>query len=288
MTEYSCLSSTTSSRSKAAESCEESPLDEVLTDPETGDTVATRPTVERGGGRRRPGEPSTEAESRGRRADAEADGRPRSAEEAADIDARGRPARGVPRRPAREGGRLVRRAHLLRHGEPGEGQPGEPDHLAEHGDLHPRGGRAHRGGRRDQERPAQAGQAHRPARLRPGPDGPDRRVLVRRTPHAVGDRLRRPQPPAGAAEPRGGREHARPRRPGPRPRPPRRRSPAAAPRPRPPRASRSRSPTSTSPTRSWSSTARSPRCTRRSPRSTPRARGSRPSSRSSAGRPRSS
>ena len=58
--------------------------------------------------------------------------------------------------------------------------------------------------------------------------------------------------------------------------------------PRPPRASRSRSPTSTCPTRSWSSTARSPRCTRRSPRSTPRHRGSRPSSRSSAGRPRSS
>ena len=60
---------------------------------------------------------------------------------------------------------------------------------------------------------------------------------------------------------------------------------AAAPRPA---RSRSRSPTSTCPTRSWSSTARSPRCTRRSPRSTPRPRGSRPSSRSSAGRPRSS
>ena len=52
--------------------------------------------------------------------------------------------------------------------------------------------------------------------------------------------------------------------------------------------SRSRSPTSTCPTRSWSSTVRSPRCTPRSPRSTPSPRGSRPSSRSSAGRPRSS
>ena len=55
-----------------------------------------------------------------------------------------------------------------------------------------------------------------------------------------------------------------------------------------PRASRSRSPTSTSPTRSWWSTARSPRSTRRSPRSTPSRSASRPSSRSSAGRPRSS
>ena len=36
----------------------------------------------------------------------------------------------------------------------------------------------------DQERPAQDGQAHRPARLRPGPDGPHRRVLGRRPPHA--------------------------------------------------------------------------------------------------------
>ena len=57
---------------------------------------------------------------------------------------------------------------------------------------------------------------------------------------------------------------------------------------RPPPRRRSRSPTSTCPTRSWSSTVRSPRCTRRSPRSTPSPRGSRPSSRSSAGRPRSS
>ena len=153
-------------------------------------------------------------------------------------------------RPAREGGRLVRGAHLLRHGEQGEGQPGEPDHLAQHGVLHPRGRRADRGGRRDQERPAQAGQAHRAPRLRAGPDGPDRRVLVRRTPHAVGDRLRRAQPPAGAAEPRRGREHARPRHPG---RGRGRRcaaaeTPGGAPAKRP-RASRSRSPTSTSPTR---------------------------------------
>ena len=54
------------------------------------------------------------------------------------------------------------------------------------------------------------------------------------------------------------------------------------------RRSPSRSPTSTSPTRSWSSTVRSPRCTRRSPRSTPSRSGSRRSSRSSAARPRSS
>jgi transcriptional antiterminator NusG len=55
-----------------------------------------------------------------------------------------------------------------------------------------------------------------------------------------------------------------------------------------PRRSRSRWPTSTCPTPSWSSMVRSRRCTRRSPRSTRSPRGSRPSSRSSAGRPRSS
>ena len=70
----------------------------------------------------------------------------------------------------------------------------------------------HRGGRRDQERPAQDGQADRPPRLRPGPDGPHRRVVGRRTAHAVGDRLRRPQPPAGAAEHGRGREDAGPGR----------------------------------------------------------------------------
>ena len=45
-------------------------------------------------------------------------------------------------------------------------------------------------------------------RLRPGPDGPHRRVLGRGAAHPVGDRLRRPQPPAGAAEHGRGREHA--------------------------------------------------------------------------------
>ena len=44
-------------------------------------------------------------------------------------------------------------------------------------------------------------------------------AAVRHTP--VRHRLRRPQPPAGAAEPRRGREHARPGRRRPRPRPPR-------------------------------------------------------------------
>ncbi len=154
----------------------------------------------------------------------------------------------------------------------------ENHHLPQHGGLHPRDRGPHRGGRGDQERSAQDGQAHRPPRLRPGPHGPHRRVLVGRAAHAVGHRLRRPQPPAGAAEHERGREHARPRRGragrgrgrrrGVRRRPP----PPRAPPPSAP----SRSPTSTSPTRSWSSTARSPRCTRRSPRSTPSRSGSRP------------
>ena len=98
---------------------------------------------------------------------------------------RGRgPARGLPPRAVDQAGRLVRGPHLLRHGEPGEVQPGEPHHLPQHGGLHPRDRGPHRGGRGDQERPAQDGQAHRPARLRPGPDGPHRRVLVGRPPHA--------------------------------------------------------------------------------------------------------
>ena len=169
-----------------------------------------------------------------------------------------RPARGVPPRAVGQARRLVRGAHLLRHGEPGEVQPREPHHLPQHGGLHPRDRGPHRGGRGDQERPAQDGQAHRPPRLRPGPDGPHRRVLGRRPAHAVGHRLRRPQPPAGAAEHGRGREHARPgrrrRAPRPRPSPPARAAAAGATTAR----SRSRSPTSTCPTRSWWSTVRSP------------------------------
>ena len=186
--------------------------------------------------------------------------------------------------PVVQAGRLVRGPHLLRHGEPGEGQPREPDHLPQHGGLHPRGDRPDRGGRGDQERSAQAGPSYGPPRLRPGPHGPDRRVLVRGPAHPVRDRLRRAQPPAGAAEPRPRSRACSPRPSWPRSR---RRRPSRPAPPRP-RRRRSRSPTSTSPTRSWSSTDRSPRSTRRSPRSTRTPRGSRPSSRSSAGRPRSS
>ncbi|MEJ7757650.1 MAG: transcription termination/antitermination NusG family protein [Nocardioidaceae bacterium] len=52
--------------------------------------------------------------------------------------------------------------------------------------------------------------AYRASRLRPGPDGPHRRVLGGRAPHPVGHRVRRQHPPAGTAQPRRGREHARP------------------------------------------------------------------------------
>ena len=148
-----------------------------------------------------------------------------------------------------QAGRVVRGAHLLRHGEAGEVQPREPHHLLEHGGLHPRGRGPHRGRRGDQERPAQDGQPDPLRRLRAGPHGPHRRVLGRRAAHAVGHRLRRPRPPAGAAEHGRGRELAGPdRSPRPRPRPPRRARlvvPAAVPRP----SARSRSPTSPSPTR---------------------------------------
>ncbi len=161
---------------------------------------------------------------------------------------RGRPARGVPPRAVGQRGRLVRRAHLLRHGEPGEVEPREPHRLLEHGGLHPRDRGPHRGHRRDQERSAPHPQEACAPRLRAGPHGPHRRVLVGGAPHAVGHRLRGQQPPARAAEPRRGRADARPRRHGRRrgARPPRpaAASPAAAPPPR----SRSRSPTSASPT----------------------------------------
>ena len=97
---------------------------------------------------------------------------------------RGRPAGGLPPGALRQAGRLVRGAHLLRHGEPRPRQPREPDLLPPHGGLHPRDRGPDRRGRGDQERPAQDGQAHRAPRLRPGPDGPDRRVLGGRPPHA--------------------------------------------------------------------------------------------------------
>ena len=54
----------------------------------------------------------------------------------------------------------------------------------------------------------------RPARLRAGADGPDRRVLGRRAAHPVGDRLRGARQRPGAAEPRRGREDAGPGRAG--------------------------------------------------------------------------
>ena len=81
-------------------------------------------------------------------------------------------------------------------------------------------------GHRDQERPAQAGPPGADPRLRAGPDGPHRRVVGRRPAHAGRDRLRRPHPPAGAAQPRRGLLDARAepgsrprRRPRPRPTP---------------------------------------------------------------------
>ena len=78
---------------------------------------------------------------------------------------RGRgPARGLPPRAVGQAGRLVRRAHLLRHGEPGEVEPREPHRLPQHGGLHPRDRGPHRGHRGDQERPAPHAQEARPCR----------------------------------------------------------------------------------------------------------------------------
>ena len=166
----------------------------------------------RGAGRRRGGRRGARRArggGRGRRGGGRGRGRGRRGGDHRGAGRRGRgPARGVPPRAVGQAGRLVRGAHLLRHGEPGEVQPREPHHLPQHGGLHPRDRGPHRGGRRDQERPAQDGQAHRSPRLRAGPDGPHRRVLGRGAAHAVGDRLRRPQPPARAAEHGRGREHA--------------------------------------------------------------------------------
>ena len=66
--------------------------------------------------------------------------------------------------------------------------------------------RSPRRGDRDQERQAQEGPGEDAARLRPGPDGPDRRVLGRRPQHSRRHRLRRtvdrPSPLAWTRSPR--------------------------------------------------------------------------------------
>ena len=95
-------------------------------------------------------------------------------------------------------------------------------------------------------------------RLRPGPDGPHRRVVGRRPAHPGRHRLRRPHPPAGPAEPGRGLLDARPE-----PAAGRGRRRPPSPRPR----SRSSTSRSASPSPSWR--ARSRRCRRPSPRSTP-------------------
>ena len=100
--------------------------------------------------------------------------------------------------------RLVRHPLLRRLREPGEGEPREPHLLAQHGGLHLRGRGPHGGGHRDQERRAQAGAPGPDPRVRAGPDGPHRRVVGRRAAHPRRHRVRRPHPPAGAAEPRRG------------------------------------------------------------------------------------
>ena len=104
---------------------------------------------------------------------------------------------------------VVRGPHLLGHGEPGEGEPGEPDLLAEHGGLHLPGRGAAGGGLGDQERPAPKGSPDGSPRLHPGADGAQRRELVGGPEHAGGHRLRRARHLAGAADPRRGRADAR-------------------------------------------------------------------------------
>ena len=69
---------------------------------------------------------------------------------------------------------------------------------------------AHRGGHRDQERQARAGQPQGPARLPAGPHGAQRRVVGRRPQHPGRHRLRRCHLPALAADARRGRQDPRP------------------------------------------------------------------------------
>ena len=161
---------------------DEADLDAVADDTVADDADAsrTRPSRTRGGRRRR---------RRGRRRR----GRGRR-----------RPGRGVQGRAAPRARRLVRHPLLRRLREPGEGQPREPHLQPQHGGLHLPGRGPHGGGHRDQERPAQAGPPRADPRLRAGPDGPHRRVVGRRAAHPGRHRLRRPHPPAGAAEPRRG------------------------------------------------------------------------------------
>ena len=150
----------------------------------------------------------------------------------------------------------------------------------QHGGLHLPGRGPHGRGHRDQERPAQARQARPDPRLRPGPHGPHRRVLGRRPAHAGRHRLRRPRPPARAADARRGLLDARAvaRSPS------SRRGRAGAAQGRRSQISRLRGRR----VGHRHGGARSRPCRPRSPRSTPTPRSSRCSSPSSAGRPRSS
>ena len=123
---------------------------------------------------------------------------------------RGGPGRRI-RPPAQDAARrLVCGALLRRLREPGQGEPGEPHPVAQHGGLHlpDRGARAP--GHRDQGRQAPAGLGEGAARLHPGPDGPDRPVLGRGPQHARRDRVRRPVQQAVAAQPGRGRRRCSP------------------------------------------------------------------------------
>ncbi len=95
--------------------------------------------------------------------------------------------------------------------EPGQGEPGEPHPVAEHGGLHLPDRGAGPPGHRDQGRQAPAGRGEGAARLHPGPDGPDRPVLGRGAQHPGRDRLRRAVQQAVAAQPGRGRLAARSR-----------------------------------------------------------------------------
>ena len=127
------------------------------------------------------------------------------------VEAGGRgPGRGDEEGAADRPRRLVRRALLRGLREQGEDQPRGADPVPGRRGLHLSDRGAHRGGHRDQERQARAGQPQGPAGLPAGPHGAQRRVLGRRPQHPRCHRLRRRHLQALAADPRRGRQDPRP------------------------------------------------------------------------------
>ena len=137
-----------------------------------------------------------------------------------------RPLRGVPRRAALPARQVVRHPLLRGLREAREAEHREPPQVDGHGGLRLPGPGSDGGRRRDQERPAQAGQPRAHPRLRARAHGPQRGQLVGRAPHARRHRLRRQLAQPDAAALRGGLQHAEEPRADRTTRPPRVRRPA--------------------------------------------------------------